>query len=213
MTKPLPEKRPKIFYLFRHGETDWNQAGRMQGSVDIPLNKFGIAQAEAMRAFFDGLTGELISSPLSRASMTSRIALRVSETSVNTLRTDARFAESRLGKAEGLTREELIISFGESAWDKWIGLGDDSWHAKFPDGESKAEVRDRALAALDELTSEPHETFFISTHGGLLRRLLHHFHPDETLPIDVGNGYVFKFIFENGRWSADRKPIFTPKRF
>ena len=185
----------------------------MQGSVDIPLNKFGVAQAEAMRAFFDGRVGELISSPLGRARMTSQIALRIPESSTGTLRTDARFAETRLGKAEGMTRDELQANFGEAAWENWVGLGTDSWHAKFPEGESKGEVRDRALTALTELTSEVHDTFFISTHGGLLRRLLHHFHPGEYLPIDVGNGYVFKFVFIAGEWHVDKTPIFTPNSF
>lgn len=203
-------KSKKEFYLFRHGETDWNRIGRMQGAADIPLNQLGIAQAESLRAFFDGRCGEVVSSPLSRALNTAVIALRISEETAVTVRTEARLAETHLGQAEGLTHEELIGNFGEDVWNGWVSLGKESWHAKFPDGETKGEVRDRALEALLDLAKEPHDVFFIATHGGLLRRLLHHFHPEEILPIEVGNGYVFKFVFEEDKWIVDKAPVFIP---
>lgn len=216
------------FYLFRHGETDWNLIGRMQGSADIPLNARGIAQAESLRAFFDQIQAHprftskdvliksIVSSPLTRAKETVRIALRLTESDGVLIRTDARFAETHLGQAEGMTREELAGNFGEEAWQSWISLGAASWDAKFPDGETKGEVRDRALAALRDLAEESDNdehagVWLIATHGGLLRRLLHHFHPDEVTPIDVINGAVFRFVFERGVWSVDKSPLFQPR--
>ncbi len=208
------------FYLFRHGETDWNRAGRMQGSVDVPLNSLGIEQAKSMCAYFDGLTAKfsdraelvksVVSSPLGRASATARIALRLSDPEAAAMRLDSRFAETNLGRAEGMSRDQMAEKFGEQAWLDWISLGPDSWTAKFAGGESKAEVRDRALAALRELTKENRPVWFIATHGGLLRRLLHHFHPELKIAIDVGNGSVFKFIFEGGTWSVSPHPVFEP---
>jgi probable phosphoglycerate mutase len=212
----------KEFYLFRHGETDWNLIGRMQGSADIPLNGSGIAQAESLRTFFDSILTHapkseshpgiamLVSSPLGRARETARIALRIDEASTSAIRSDSRFAETHLGLAEGMTLEELVANFGEGAWASWIGLGVESWSAKFPGGETKGEVRDRALLALNELASEEPAVRVIATHGGLLRRILHHYHPNETMPIDVVNCSVFKFVFENGIWGVSTKPVFTP---
>lgn len=212
----------KEFYLFRHGETDWNRIGRMQGAADVPLNKTGILQAESLRAFFDNLVGELsreshfellpaiVSSPLGRARETARLAFRLEECLTTAIRTDARFAETHLGQAEGMTREELIKNFGTDAWNHWIGLEKESWHAKFPGSETKGEVRDRALAALSDLAKEDRRVWMIATHGGLLRRILHHYHPHEKMPIDVENGSVFKFVFEKGVWSVDKKPVFKP---
>lgn len=209
-------------YLFRHGETDWNHIGRMQGSADIPLNSRGVLQAEALREFFDhtqfdgsratneALIQSVRSSQLSRARETVRIALRLSELEGQSIITDNRWAETNLGQAEGMTRDELTAAFGAEAWMKWISLGEDSWNAKFPGSETKGEVRDRALAALNDLARQGRPQWFVATHGGLLRRLLHHFHPEETVPIDVVNGSVFKFVFQDEIWSVDKTPVFTP---
>ena len=61
-------------YVMRHGQTDWNVAGKIQGSTDIELNETGIKQAEATK---EKLLGEnidvIISSPLKRARKTAEI--------------------------------------------------------------------------------------------------------------------------------------------
>ena len=36
-----------LLYIVRHGETDWNKAGKVQGRTDIPLNERGRYLAEA----------------------------------------------------------------------------------------------------------------------------------------------------------------------
>lgn len=208
----------KEFFLFRHGETDWNSQGRLQGSANIPLNKTGIKQAEALQEFFDSwrlgsnfqVESHLISSDLDRAQETARIAFR--RQTDEPLNTDPRFRETHMGLAEGMTYQQLIDAFGQDLWTSWIGLGASSWHARFPEGESKGEVRDRAIAALMDLAGRSHhpERFAIATHGGLLRRLLHHLHIEETKPIDVVNGAVFRFYIQVGILRSDKKPVFEP---
>jgi broad specificity phosphatase PhoE len=66
---------PQIpFHFVRHGETDWNRVGRMQGWRDIPLNATGEGQAEALRAAMSGYRfGSIATSPLSRARRTAKI--------------------------------------------------------------------------------------------------------------------------------------------
>ncbi len=64
----------KIFYIFRHGETDWNQKGRIQGWTDIPLNQNGVAQAKKLAQSLRDVNFDVIySSPLLRALNTAEI--------------------------------------------------------------------------------------------------------------------------------------------
>ncbi|MBN2056836.1 histidine phosphatase family protein, partial [bacterium] len=61
-------------YLVRHGETDYNREGRLQGIRDIPLNANGRAQAEVLRGFFGKLhPAAVVTSPLVRAKQTAEI--------------------------------------------------------------------------------------------------------------------------------------------
>src|SRR5580698_2711061 len=96
---------PRLVFLARHGETDWNVAGRWQGHTDVPLNANGRAQAlsvaEALRGA--GLSG-VVSSDLSRARETAKI---VGESlGVEVAYLDADLRERTFGVFEGLTRDE-----------------------------------------------------------------------------------------------------------
>ena len=65
---------PVPFWYLRHGETDWNAQGVSQGSIDIPLNATGIAQAKAAAEQMVGLgIRTIVASPLSRARVTAEI--------------------------------------------------------------------------------------------------------------------------------------------
>lgn len=85
-----------MIYLVRHGETEWNRAGRMQGQLDSPLTERGQAQARAVGETLAELTNganglALVASPLGRTMATATIIAEALD-SLN-IATDARLME------------------------------------------------------------------------------------------------------------------------
>ena len=86
-------------YLVRHGETDWNQAGRLQGQTDIDLDAQGFAQAAEAAERLKEVPFEIaFCSPLIRARHTAETI--VGERKI-TLTTDERLRELNFGPWEG----------------------------------------------------------------------------------------------------------------
>ena len=92
-------------YLVRHGETDWNRDRRLQGTIDVPLNSTGVAQARRLTAYFSRIrVASIVSSPLARASTTAAI---VAEACACPLATDARLREIDHGSWSGRTLRDI----------------------------------------------------------------------------------------------------------
>jgi probable phosphoglycerate mutase len=143
--------------LARHGETDWNRELRIQGSSDIQLNELGRQQAQFLaQELTDVDLDAIYSSDLSRAKATAAAVAATHGLDVNL---DPRLRERSFGSWEGLTRED-IGAFPQG-----------SRH----DGESDDEVRERMLAAVQEIAANhPGEQVLIVSHGGALNTLWHH---------------------------------------
>lgn len=150
-----------IVGLIRHGLTDWNAIGRIQGRSDIPLNAEGRRQAALLA---DRLAAEplkwdfVITSGLSRAEETGRIIAK--KLGIPVYDPDSRLLERSFGKAEGLTLDERESLFGKE-WDKQeIGQ------------EKEQEVRSRALSFMADLAERFHDkNVLVVAHGGLLAQL------------------------------------------
>lgn len=94
-------------YLMRHGETDYNKKGLIQGTLDIPLNEFGLELAEKTKEGFEkeGLTFDYCyCSPLIRARQTAEIILRGTDTPLSY---DERIREMNFGEGEGQKLADL----------------------------------------------------------------------------------------------------------
>ena len=92
-------------FVTRHGVTDWNIEGRIQGQLDIELNTLGIKQAEQTRDSIKDIDFDLIiSSPLKRARKTADI---INQFHIFPIIEDTRLMERGFGKSEGLTKTEI----------------------------------------------------------------------------------------------------------
>src|SRR5689334_12381899 len=102
---------PTLIFI-RHGETDWNVEGRLQGQRDIPLNDTGRAQARrngtAIKAAMPETVGfDFVASPLSRSRETMEIVRAAMGLPAENYTTDDRLKELTFGAWEGLTDEDL----------------------------------------------------------------------------------------------------------
>jgi uncharacterized phosphatase len=96
--------------LLRHGETDWNILGKLQGREDVPLNATGIGQIKDTVQFFKKTGWEIIiTSPLSRAKMSAEIISK--ETGNTKIHEETDFTERDFGAASGMTAEEREKAF------------------------------------------------------------------------------------------------------
>src|ERR1700753_577334 len=107
----------RVLFLFRHGQTDWNREGRLQGHTDTPLNAAGLAQAEALaKRLLAQRLDAVGSSELTRALTTARIRAEVSGVP---LLTDPGLREVSVGLAEGMLWEEANARFGAELTERW----------------------------------------------------------------------------------------------
>ena len=91
-------------YIIRHGETEWNSQGRIQGHTDIPLSEAGRQQAQYTAERLKNVNFDIAySSDLSRTRETAEIILGKRNIEVNTLTS---LREYNKGVFEGLTVEE-----------------------------------------------------------------------------------------------------------
>lgn len=157
----------------RHGETDWNRNGRMQGWAPTDLNETGREQAAAAGAWladaFD--VDRAVASDLLRTRRTADLILDQQSGDVP-VEHDAGWRERDLGVYQGLTYGDVEERFPE------FGLGEAAYEAALavPEGgESFGDMADRVRSAFDDvLETHPSETVLLVTHGGPLHVLLGH---------------------------------------
>jgi len=157
--------------LVRHGESEWNRAGRIQGRVNSPLTDLGINQAKAIRDYLSGILLnqklEIYTSPLDRALQTAEIIAQGIQYPSRKIKIEERLNDFSLGEISG--------TFG---WDKVANIFpqqaqlrlQDPMHFHPSGGESGAEFEARLRSLLEDLMD------------------------DGTLKLMVSHGIVNKFI-------------------
>ncbi|WP_062408846.1 histidine phosphatase family protein [Paenibacillus naphthalenovorans] len=113
-----------VLGFVRHGTTEWNLAGRMQGQMDTPLAEVGRIQA---RLLAERLQGEdwdaIISSDLIRARETAQLIADI--TGSPFIGVDSRLRERAFGQLEGTTTEDRLLRWGENWRELDLGLESD----------------------------------------------------------------------------------------
>lgn len=148
--------------LVRHGQTDFNREGRLQGQVDISLNDTGIQQARSLAPLVVASPPDvLVASPLERARETARLLSSGTDLEV---RTDPAFLERSFGQWEGLRGEEIRRRWPEQHAD---------WRAHRPvlglDVEDRPEVGERVAAACRALVAaHVGGTVMVVAHGAAI---------------------------------------------
>ncbi|SMF79350.1 Fructose-2,6-bisphosphatase [Paenibacillus uliginis N3/975] len=91
-----------MIYVIRHGQTDLNQERRLQGRRGLPLNEYGIIQAQNLRDKLESVEFDYVfTSPQERAIQTAEIATG------KTVKIDLRLDVFDLGEADGLKKDEV----------------------------------------------------------------------------------------------------------
>jgi broad specificity phosphatase PhoE len=166
-----------MLILVRHGETDWNAEGRLQGHSDRPLNDYGRRQSAqlAERLADDGISA-VYASDLARARETAEIV------------------GTRLGIAVTVDPD-----LREKNWGSWEGLTPEERLTVELVGETTAEHRERILRAVERIVERhPGERVLVVTHGGSLRRIQAAV-SGVALPV-IDNCAVWQLAHEDGRF-------------
>ncbi len=157
--------------LVRHGESEWNRAGRIQGQVNSPLTDLGISQAIAISNYLSGIfinqELKIYTSPLDRAIQTAKIIAQGIDCFGSELIIEERLNDFNLGEISG--------TFG---WDKVAEI--------FPE-QAKLRLQ-------DPMRFHPSGGESGADFEARLRSLLEDLMDDGTLKLMVSHGIVNKFI-------------------
>jgi 2,3-bisphosphoglycerate-dependent phosphoglycerate mutase len=166
---PMPNSNVTTLCLIRHGETQWNADGRIQGQLDVPLSDIGLAQARAVaKALATESFDVIYASDLMRVRQTAEPMAAQLALSV---RLNAALRERHYGIFETLTYDEAKIRHAEFFA---------RFNARDPDfdfvtGEGLRDFSARAIACFNEIVNAHRgERVLIFTHGGVLEMIYRH---------------------------------------
>jgi probable phosphoglycerate mutase len=193
---------PTVYYI-RHGETEWNALGRLQGVQDIPLNELGRTQSvHAGHVLADLLKRDghyapsidFVASPLGRARQTMDLVRGTLQLPLSGYAIDDRLREIGYGEWEGSTLAEMLAKdpalFARRQAEKWTVAP--------PGGETYVAVQARVADWYRDLKAD---TVAVA-HGGTARALmvaLGFLTPESAADLSIGQGWVY--VFKDGELS------------
>ncbi len=163
---------PTLYYI-RHGETEWNAEGRLQGTRDIPLNDLGRRQAVSAGGILADLFARhgrsetspgFVASPLRRARSTMELVRGRLKLPPDDYALDDRLREIGYGQWEGSTLDEMR----QADPDVFAARERDKWTVPPPGGESYVSVQARMSDWYGQLKTDT----VVVAHGGTARALM-----------------------------------------
>lgn len=161
--------------FIRHGVTTWNKEGRIQGSIDIPLNEEGIQMAIKIGNRLKITSWKTIySSPLQRSQQTAKLIAH--QNGIENMMIDNRLKEIGEGQRAGTTEEERIQKWGARWRNYSLGV------------EPEKQVIVRALSFIDELKKKhPNEHVLVVSHGSFIKKMIEQLCPDDLFQDELEN--------------------------
>ena len=161
-----------LFYLVRHGQTDWNRAGKIQGTTDIPLNETGPEQLATVLKERSGYPAKtridaVYASPLARAFQTAEILAKEEKLPLRRL---TGLRERDFGCWEGKSWQQVEAEYPDEfhLWREQPMVGIPSG------GESRKSCEARSERAIRQILEETAGDAVIVAHGGILVFLMNY---------------------------------------
>jgi len=189
------------FILARHGETEWNTRGVMQGHLDSPLTPTGIEQAQILgRRIARIRPDHIYSSDLGRAHETAKIITRYYPKPIHL---EPGLREKNIGIFQSHDWRTIKQKFADVYRD--FAAADPDY--AIPDGESYNQFIRRLVTALEQIAvRHPGEQILIVSHGGIVSAFFRHI---LGIPLSAPRRYrlkntsITRIILENGEWFLD----------
>lgn len=190
-------------YILRHGETEWNRKGLLQGQLESPLTKEGIEKTEAFRREITALNPQVVySSHQERARQTAEILTKDLMLDINIHRG---LSEMNFGIFQGFSWD-YIKSEMSDLHEQYRQCGPDF---TIPGGESHNQFHERVSSALDEIClSNQNRKILIVSHGGSINKMICH-----AKGIESSANRIFRthnlalnvFTYREGQYSLETK--------
>lgn len=180
-----------MIWLIRHGQTEFNAAGRIQGAKDSPLTALGVEQGKRIGTRLREVVpmdARIIASPLGRTQHTARL-VREASGLTSQIETDARLAELSLGEWDGMLRDDIRkiapdFDVGQSRWN---------WFFTAPGADSYEAMTDRLGGWLEDARAHAGPIVAVShgVAGRILRGLFLQLPRYEALTLDIPQDAFF----------------------
>ena len=191
--------------FIRHGESEWNGKGIMQGIDDPALSSRGIEQAEALAERIEGIKGiRIFSSPLKRAYQTARIAAGRMDTDIEIIED---LMEIDIGRFSTLTWDQVKTEFPELFKKPDVNIWELFLNNRIPGQEPYEEMVQRIQRALAQIeSSDSGKPPVLFSHGGFIRIFIAEqlgFRLDRKY-FDIDNTSITIFDYETGMATFNR---------